>query len=75
MLVKSKETTIEETRVPTVYLKMMDKTQQNMADSFSDSAFRLSLTQLDCIYMVELVACEIYTSCTVASCELTSCYT
>ena len=56
---KSKEATTEETWVPTVYLKMTDKTHQNMADSFSEGMFRLSLTQLDSIHMITLVACEI----------------
>ena len=56
---KSKEATTEETWVPTVYLKMTDKTHQNMADSFSEGMFRLSLTRLDSIYMIQLVACEI----------------
>ena len=46
-------------RVPTVYLKMADKTQQNVADSFSEGTFQLSLTRLDSIYTIELVACEI----------------
>ena len=30
-----------------------------MADSFSEGMFPLSLTRLDGIYMIELVACEI----------------
>ena len=46
-------------QVPAVYLKMMDKTQQNVADSFSEGTFRLSLTWSDSIYTMELVACEI----------------
>ena len=58
LLVKSNKATTEETRVPAVYRKMTDKTQQNMADSFSESAFRLSMTRLDSIYTIELVACE-----------------
>ena len=37
--VKSKEATTEETWVPTVYLKMTDKTRQNMPDSFSEGTF------------------------------------
>ena len=39
LLVKSKEATTEETRVPTVYLKMTDKTRQNMPDNFSEGTF------------------------------------
>ena len=53
MLVKSKEAT--KTQVPAVYLKMTDKTQQKMAESFSKTV----ATQLDGIYMIQLVTCEI----------------
>ena len=49
LLVKSKEATTVKMRVLTVYLKMMDKTWQNVADSFSKGTFQLSLTQLGCI--------------------------
>ena len=48
-----------ETWVPAVYLKMTDKTRQNVADSFSEGTFQLLLTRLDGIYTIELVACEI----------------
>ena len=34
------------TRVPCVYLKMMAKMQQNMANSFSEGMFQLSLTSI-----------------------------
>ena len=36
-------------RVLAVYLKMTDKTQQNVADSFSKGMFQLPLTQLGSI--------------------------
>ena len=49
LLVKSKEATTVKTRVLAVYLKMMDKTQQNVADSFSEGTFQLPLTQLGSI--------------------------
>ena len=39
LLVKSKEATMVKTRVLAVYLKMTDKTQQNVADSFSEGTF------------------------------------
>ena len=44
---------------PTVYLKMTDKTRQNVADSFNEGTFRLLLTRLGSIYTIELLACEI----------------
>ena len=57
---KSKEATMEEMRVPAVYLKMTDNiTWKKMTESFSEGTFRLLLTQLDSIYTIELVACEI----------------
>ena len=58
---KSKEVTMEEMRVPAVYLKMTNNStwKKKMAESFSECAFRLLLTQLDSIYTIELVACEI----------------
>ena len=43
LLVKSKEATTE-THVLAVYQKMMDKTRQNVADSFSKGTFQLPLT-------------------------------
>ena len=48
-------------QVLAVYLKMTDKIRQNVADSFSEGTFQLSLTRLGstCIYMIELVACGI----------------
>ena len=49
LLVKSKEATTVKTRVLTVYLKMTDKTQQNVADSFSEGTFQLPLTRLGSI--------------------------
>ena len=49
LLVKSKEATTVKTRVLAVYLKMMDKTQQNVADSFSEGTFQLPLTLLGSI--------------------------
>ena len=49
LLVKSKEATAVKTRVLTVYLKMTDKTQQNVADSFSEGTFQLPLTLLGSI--------------------------
>ena len=39
LLVKSKEATMVKTLVLAVYLKMTDKTQQNVADSFSEGTF------------------------------------
>ena len=45
LLVKSKKGTMVKTRVLAVYLKMMDKTRQNVADSFTKSTFQLSLTR------------------------------
>ena len=42
LLVKYKEATTVKMR--TVYLKMMDKTRQNVADSFSEGTFQLLLT-------------------------------
>ena len=59
MLVKSREATIVETQVLTVYLKITDNTIQKVADNFSEGAFHLSLTQLDSIYMIEQVVCGI----------------
>ena len=59
MLVKSKEAGTVKTRVPAVYLKMTDKTRRNVADSFSEGTFQLSLTRLGSIYTIELVACGI----------------
>ena len=59
LLVKSKEATTMKTRLLAVYLKMTDKTWQNVADSFSEGTFQLSLTRLDSIYTIELVACGI----------------
>ena len=38
---------------------VLDKTRQNMADSFSEGMFQLLLTRLDGIYMRQLVACGI----------------
>ena len=49
LLVKSKEATTVKTRVLTVYLKMTDKTRQNVADGFSEGTFQLSLTRLGSI--------------------------
>ena len=46
LLVKSKEATTVKTHVLAVRLKMMDKTQQNVADSFSKGTFQLPLTRL-----------------------------
>ena len=54
-----------------VYMKMMDKTWQNMADSFSEGMFRLSLTQLDYIHDRASRVCDI--SCTVASYNTVQC--
>ena len=44
LLVKSKEATMVKMRVLAVYLKMTDKTWQNVADSFSEGMFQLPLT-------------------------------
>ena len=49
LLVKSKEATTVKMHVLTVYLKMTDKTWQNVADSFSKGTFQLSLTRLGSI--------------------------
>ena len=38
-----------------LYLKMTDKTRQNVADSFNEGTFRLSLTRLGSIYTIELL--------------------
>ena len=54
-----KDTRTVKTRVPVVYLKTMNKTRQNVADSFSEGTLQLSLTRLGSIYTIELVACEI----------------
>ena len=59
VLVKSKEATTVKTRVLPVYLKMTDKTRQNVADSFSKGTFQLPLTRLGNIQTIELVACGI----------------
>ena len=59
LLVKSEEATMVKMRVLTVYLKMTDKTRQNVTDSFSEGTFQLPLTRLGSIYMIELVACGI----------------
>ena len=59
MLVKSREATIVETQVLTVYLKITDNTIQKVADNFSEGTFHLSLTRLDSIYMIEQVVCGI----------------
>ena len=49
------------TLVLAVFLKMMDKTRENVSDSFSEGTFQLPLTRLGSIYMIELVACGIQT--------------
>ena len=36
-----------------------NSTWKKMAESFSEGTFRLLLTQLDSIYTIQLVACEI----------------
>ena len=59
LLVKSKEAGTVKTLVLAVFLKMMDKTRENVSDSFSEGTFQLSLTRLGSIYMIELVACRI----------------
>ena len=59
LLVKSKEAGTVKTLVLAVFLKMTDKTQENVSDSFSEGTFPLPLTRLGSIYMIELVACGI----------------
>ena len=54
-------------RVPTVYLKMMDKARQKVADSFNEGTFWLSLTQLDSKYTIEVRSSVLDISCTVVS--------
>ena len=48
-LVKSKEATAVKTHMLAVYLKMTDKTRQNVADCFSEGMFQLPLTRLGSI--------------------------
>ena len=52
LLVKSKEARTVKMRVPAVYLKITDKTQQNVVDSFSEGV-------PDSVYTIEPVACGI----------------
>ena len=49
LLVKSKKATSVKTCVLAVYLKMTDKTRQNVADIFSKGTFQLPLTRLGSI--------------------------
>ena len=46
---KSKEATTVKMRVLTVYLKMTDKTRQDVTDSFREGMFQLLLTRLGSI--------------------------
>ena len=56
---KSKEATMVKTRVLAVYLKMTDKTRQDVTDSFREGTFQQPLTRLGSIYTIELVECGI----------------